>query len=409
MTTTQKIALRLSEVRTRLNEVSGLEGDDFTPEVRAESEKLQGEYKDLETRHRAAIVSEGEPVETRKADTGEGREMRELISRAEISGIFDAALSGKLASGAEAELQKELKLDGNSVPLALLRRHDDGEGVEHRTTGVTPVPAAGSIGASQSEIIPAVFPEAAAAFLGIPQPTVPVGERVYTVLSTSAAPGVPAKGTEQAHSAAAFTAAVLSPSRIQASLFFAREDRARLAGLNEALRANLSEALGDELDQQVLTGTNGLLTGTNLANNTASAADTFATYRSRFAFGLVDGRYAMMAGDLRLLVGSATYAHMASVYRGNSSDLDALASLMTATGGVRVSANMAAVSGDKQNVVIRRGGRQDAVVAIWEGVGLITDEVTQAKAGEIIVTAVMLYAFKVLRADGLRKVESQHA
>ena len=117
----------------------------------------------------------------------------------------------------------------------------------------------------------------------------------------------------------------------------------------------------------------------------------------------------MTAGDLRLLVGSASYAHMASAYRGNNSDLDALASLMTATGGVRVSANMAAVSGDKQNVVIRRGGRQDAVVAIWEGVSLITDEVTQAKAGEIIVTAVMLYAFKVLRADGFSKVESQHA
>ena len=272
--------------------------------------------------------------------------MRELVSKATISGIFDAALSGKRTAGAEAELQKELKLEGNAVPLVLLRRHDDGAGVEMRTTGVTPVPAAGSIGASQSEIIPAVFPEAASAFLGIPMPTVPVGERVFTVLSTSAAPGTPAKGAEQAHSAAAFTASVLSPARIQASLFFAREDAARLSGLNESLRSNLSDALGDKLDQQVLTGTDGLLTGTNLANNAASAADTFATYRSRFAFGLVDGKYSMTAGDLRLLVGSATYAHMASVYRGNNSDLDALASLLPATGGVRVSANMTAVSSE---------------------------------------------------------------
>ena len=408
MTTTQKIALRLSEVRTRLNEVSGLEGDDFTPEIRSESEKLTKEYGDLETRHRAAIVSEGEPVETRQADTGEGREMRELVSKAAISGIFDAALSGAQATGAEAELQTELKLGGNSVPLALLRRHDDGD-VELRTTGVTPVPAAGSIGASQSEIIPAVFPEGAVAFLGIPQPTVPVGERVYTVLSTSAAPGTPAKGVDQAHSAAAFTAAVLSPGRIQASLFFAREDRARLAGLDEALRSNLSAALGDELDQQVLTGTNGLLTGTVLANNAASAADTFATYRSRFAFSLVDGERAMTAGELRLLVGSDTYAHMASVYRGNNSDLDALASLMAATGGVRVSANVTAVSGDKQDVVVRRGGLQDAVTAIWEGVELVTDNVTQAKAGEIVVTAVMLFSFKVLRASGFSKIQAQHA
>ena len=232
---------------------------------------------------------------------------------------------------------------------------------------------------------------------------------VYTVLSTSAAPGTPAKGVDQAHSAAAFTAAVLSPGRIQASLFFAREDRARLAGLDEALRSNLSAALGDELDQQVLTGTNGLLTGTVLANNAASAADTFATYRSRFAFSLVDGERAMTAGELRLLVGSDTYAHMASVYRGNNSDLDALASLMAATGGVRVSANVTAVSGDKQDVVVRRGGLQDAVTAIWEGVELVTDNVTQAKAGEIVVTAVMLFSFKVLRASGFSKIQAQHA
>ena len=331
------------------------------------------------------------------------------MGRANISGIFDAALTGKLPAGAERELQEQAGLDGNAVPLALLRRHEDGGDLERRTTGVTPVPASGSIGATQSEIIPAVFPEAASAFLSIPQPTVGVGEHVYTVLSTSASPGTPAKGADQGHSAAAFTASVLSPARIQGSVFFAREDRARLTGLNEALRSNLSDTLGDELDQQVLTGTNGLLTGTVLANNAASAIDTFATYRSRFAYSQVDGKYAMTAGELRLLVGSDTYAHMATVYRGDSSDLDALASLMTATGGVRVSANMTAVSGDKQNVVIRRGDRQDAVTPIWEGISLITDEVTQAKAGEIIVTAVMLYAFKVLRADGFSKVQSQHA
>ena len=72
MTNTQKIALRLSEVRSRLNEISGLEGDVFTPEIRAESEKLTNEYGDLEVRHRAAIVADGE-TETRKADDGEGR------------------------------------------------------------------------------------------------------------------------------------------------------------------------------------------------------------------------------------------------------------------------------------------------------------------------------------------------
>ena len=64
MTNTQKIALRLSEVRSRLNAVSGLEGDAFTPEIRAEAEALTNEFQALEVRHRAAIVADGE-TETR--------------------------------------------------------------------------------------------------------------------------------------------------------------------------------------------------------------------------------------------------------------------------------------------------------------------------------------------------------
>ena len=64
MTNLQKIVLRLSQVRQRLNEISGIEGDAFTDEIRAESTALQSEFSDLETRHQAAIVAEGE-TETR--------------------------------------------------------------------------------------------------------------------------------------------------------------------------------------------------------------------------------------------------------------------------------------------------------------------------------------------------------
>ena len=54
----KKSELRLSEVRSRLNEISGLEGDALTDEIRNEAETLQGEYAGLEIRHRAAITSE---------------------------------------------------------------------------------------------------------------------------------------------------------------------------------------------------------------------------------------------------------------------------------------------------------------------------------------------------------------
>ena len=45
---------------------------------------------------------------------------------------------------------------------------------------------------------------------------------------------------------------------------------------------------------------------------------------------------------------------------------------------------------------------------IWEGVTLIPDEVTKAGTGEIIITAVLLAAFRILRTDGFFKQQTQH-
>ena len=52
--------------------------------------------------------------------------------------------------------------------------------------------------------------------------------------------------------------------------------------------------------------------------------------------------------------------------------------------------------------------RRDYAVGIWEGITIIVDEVTQAKEGEIILTAVMLHAKSLLRAAGFKKIQAQH-
>ena len=82
---------------------------------------------------------------------------------------------------------------------------------------------------------------------------------------------------------------------------------------------------------------------------------------------------------------------------------------MAVTGGVRVSAHVPAVAANKQNCVIRLGMRRDMVAPIWEGVEIIFDELTMAKTGEIVLTAVMLHAVKILRAAGFYKQQLQHA
>ena len=49
------------------------------------------------------------------------------------------------------------------------------------------------------------------------------------------------------------------------------------------------------------------------------------------------------------------------------------------------------------------------VAPIWEGVTLIPDEITKAGTGQIVVTAVMLHAVKIIRTAGFYKQQTQHA
>ena len=168
-------------------------------------------------------------------------------------------------------------------------------------------------------------------------------------------------------------------------------------------------ALGDALDKEIVSGTDGLLTGTNLANNNVSAITSYDLFLAQFAFARVDGRYAGSVADLRSVMGSGSYARAGAVYRGNASDRTAASELDRLSGGLRVSAHVPAVASSKQNNIVRLGMRRDMVSPIWEGVTLIPDEVTQAKKGEIVITAVLLHAVKIIREEGFYKQQVQTA
>ena len=128
--------------------IAGLEGDAFTPEIRAESEKLTNEYGDLEVRHRAAIVADGE-TETRAANDGEGREIRQLVGRASLGSYLASAARQVNVDGAEAELRAALDLDADQVPLDVLLPSETTASAEHRADAATNVAA--SIAENQSE------------------------------------------------------------------------------------------------------------------------------------------------------------------------------------------------------------------------------------------------------------------
>ena len=395
MKASQKIALEMSTTRESLNALLAVE--ELSDEQRAEMGVLSTRMQQLEVEARAAILAEDETTITRTdVVDGEDRELRSLIGRANVGNIFEAALEHRATVGPEAELQTHYRLAANSIPLALLE-----------TRAVTPAP--GQVAQNQAAILSGVFPQSCAAFMAVDMPTVAVGEAVYPVLSTNATVGTPAENAAQAETTGSFSADVLSPSRLQASFFYSREDRARFSGMDEALRMNLSDALADGLDKQILTGTEGLFTGTKLPNHNASAVTTYANYRSELAYGRVDGTFAGSVGGLRIIMGSTTYSHCAGVFRStNAGDRAALEDLMQVTAGVKVSAHVPAVANNKQNAVIRLGMRRDMVAPVWEGVTLIPDEITKAGAGQIVITAVMLHAVKILREAGFYKQQVQH-
>ena len=394
MTLVQKLQIERAELSNKLNSdrFVAIRTNDADAETRlGEAKAFRDQLHTVNERLVEAIKVEGDtPPET--------REWTDLSSKFDLGEVFTNVMEHRASDGAIAEVQRKRGLASNAIPTEMLM-------VEHRA--VTPAPA--DTGQNQNQIEGFVFPQSIAAFLSIPSPVVPVGDTTFPVLTSDPAAGTPAEHAAQAETTGAFTADVLTPGRIQASFFWSREDAARMAGMGDALQAALQGGLADKLDSEIMVGTNGLLTGTNLSNHNVSSVTGFSDYISDFGYSRVDGRYAASGTDVRLVMWSATYAHAGGQYRHANADDVALDRLTEITGGVRVSAHVPNVTNNKQNVLIRLGNRRDMVAPVWDSVTLIPDEISLAAKGQIQLTAVLLYSVKLLRSGGFYKQQSQHA
>ena len=228
-------------------------------------------------------------------------------------------------------------------------------------------------------------------------------------MTTAPTVALPAEGAAATISDGTFAAEVLSAKRYQTFFTYSREDRANFAGMDAALRENLSDGMSAELDKQAIAGANGLLQGTVLANHNVTTATTWDLYLSQMVYGRIEGRYANMSSDLRMVVGADTYADMGATYRATESDRTVLDRINDITGGVRVSAHVPATASSRQNAIIRIGMRRDFVQPVWDSVTLIPDEISLADVGSIKVTAVGMFNQKLLRSDGFYKQQIQHS
>ena len=411
MTDSQRHALALTECRSEYNAlvatINGLpDTEQPTAEQQGKLTELRSTAAGLETRVAAATETEQRALQAAPEHTVDGaeRERRELRSRSRLGRWFEAAISGRNVSGAEAETAVAYGCP-DAIPLEMFERRAVAQG---ETRAVTSAPS--TVDENLAPIVPALFDRSAAAWLGVEVPVVPTGDAGYPVLSTSVTGGVVAKSAAAAETAGAFTVTMAQPRRVTGSFRFLREDAARLNGMEAALRANIESVLSDEIDKLVINGSgtgdgaiNGLLA--ILDNPTAPVADqeTFARYVAAAA-SHVDGLFAVDLSGIRQLVGVATYAHMASAFRSNNDSMTAEGWLSDRSGGVRTSRRIAAARSNIQQAIVRLSnpaGDRVAVSPVWNGIELIRDNITGAGKGEIVVTGLLLMGDVVILRPGV--------
>jgi len=411
MKLSQRLSVELSQSRTKIQHLAGLDAP--TEDQAQELEKRMADHTALEKRYQAAVTADGgddpDPEPTDEGDAA-ARELRSLEQRFSVSRIMDSALNDRpIRDGVEAELHQHLTMDGNMIPLAMLAGQEAVPSGELETRAVTPAPS--DVGATQSEILSWVFPMGCAAYLGVRQPTVGVGERVFPVLATAATVETPAKSAPVSETTGSFTSTVLSPRRLQASYIVGLEDLRTFAGMEQSLRMNLSAALSDKLDERVIAqffaASGGLPVPT-----APSAEANYDKYRTE-AFSSLDGRFASKADQLKWLTNAATYKHAATVYRVPDNDVSALDSLMRTIGDIRLNANMPAEDSSTKIssvIAVKGGGHGGAVSPIWDGIAITRDPYgAHLNEGQVQLTATMLFNCAIIRPAGYDRIDIKTA
>ena len=395
MTNLQRLELRASEIRSRLNELSGIETGELTSEHRSEMDTLSVEYADVERQKRAAILAGDVPETPEPEPNGERRELASLIERAEIASYLRAAASGNPVSGVERELRQAVlgdDADEMLMPMDMLMPLS-GE-LETRADAVTNVDSA--IQHSQQNIIGRIFAETAGAYMGVQRPSVPTGETHYYALNGGVSADVRADGVSKDAEIATFTSKSVEPVRLTARYLWGVETTARIRGFEEALRADIRAVMGDKLDFLALNGqaavanTSPLVEGiiAQLADpENPAAAATWNDYLSLYP-ARVDGKTSMDGSNVRLLVNADTYKHAHGLQIGVSGEL--LGRELPA-GRFRASANMPATAATIAQIISYTASpRAGYVQPVWRGIQLIRDVYSKASEGQIALTAIMM-------------------
>ncbi|MDE0032113.1 MAG: phage major capsid protein [Deltaproteobacteria bacterium] len=346
----------------------------------------------------------------------------ELRDRISLARYLVGCAEQRSLDGAEGELRAELKLSDQAVPLEALLPTP-----EERADAISPQDAAGqplasgAINLSTGPMLERIFTQTDTAFLGVGMPMVPAGERRYPVMVGGTSAAMQARGGEPDAGAAKFSVVDANPHRLTGRYVLDLEGVAEMGGMLEStLRADLRREMGFQLDNQVLNGdgqganVSGILHALDdeafpaLSGGAKDPAQLTWENARQMLYTLLDGKYARMESDVRLLIGDSTYNRLRNVYRSgaSASNVDGIDALRAMGAAVRrsflippQSAYLPSATKREQHVVWA-AEPMAAVAPVWQGITMIRDPYTNAGKAQIVLTAHMLFDFIFRRKDG---------
>ena len=379
-----KVQLELSEKRTALAALLDAEAPD-TDAIEA----AKNGVTDSEKRMQAVMVLDGGNKETRlESGDSEGRELRALVGKANVGRMLANILHEGEGDGPDRELRAALGIPADYIPLALLERR---AALTH----------SGNEPGNAAPMVQRLFPMSAGAFVGLDLQTVEVGQQLVPVLAT----GVTIHGpytddTEAAETTGDVDVTTLQPRRMSGSFAVKQTDLATFPQMEDSLRMDLADGLENAMDVDLLRRTgNGLLDF-----GADPAAPTDATTAAEFLadlYGAVDGAYAGNINQIRVLYGPETYAYAGGLVVVTEHPETVVDKVSRITGGVLVTDNAGAYSGNRQEgVVIKGPPARNVVGAMWNAAQVIRDEVTRARQGEVRLHIIGMWDFAITRTGG---------
>ena len=415
MTNAQKLQIRQSEIRERLNVLSAPENE-LTDESKSELNSLMAELSDLEPKLRAAIVSEQEVIEARNDSESEDPALDDLRQRASVSEYLRQAITGQPLEGACRELNQELQITavrgqggGCLMPVEQLALRAD---VANTTTTADDADST-----NRRPIFSRLFARGVMEAMGVRLDSVPVGLIEYPILSDATTPAQTAEGSDAPDTvAASWNSEVLKPKRLIAQYEFTAEAVMTVPGLDAALSSDLQMSMTSQMNKEVLTGNGtganvrGLDTAITFPNDPAGVINF--TDAIQFGLSAIDGLHAESEADISVVLGPNTYRKVAGILQTSTTE-NAFDVLRRRGTTIVTSAHVAAPAANIQKGYVHAGrdmARGDSIAAVWPAIELIRDPYTKAASSKTIITSVLLWdAYCGFRSDSYKGVKAKLA